>query len=688
MIPLVSAVVDLLPSLPFTEPVAVLAIAITAFLVAPILIERVGVPGIVGIVLAGTALGPNGLHILDHGEAIELLGNAGLVYLLFTVGLELDLRRFFNAPEDAALFGLTSFFLPLIVGTAAGIFLLNLEFWAALLLAAVFASHTLLAYPIVNRLNVTKNPAVTSVFGGILFTDTLALVLLAVVLGVTEGDGLSVWLFAEVGGAVLLLFGGLWLVVPPISRWFFQNTSQESYFEFLFVAALIFAAASVAEGLGLAAILGAFVAGLAINRQITRGGTLMNRIEFFGNAFFIPFFLFHVGMLVDPGVIAGGVRVLQVAAVIIVVMFSTKAVAAMLVSSVKGYSRNETGVLIGLSVGQAAAALAVTLVGFQAALFDASILNAVVLLILVSAVVSPWLTETYGLRLATEDEAESGGEGPYDPTVLLPLSRAAELQRRLLEFAFALKDDPAGTPVHLLTVLSPGASEEDIAESQTDLEAAAEHGGAAEVSVQVETRVNHNVASGIISASAETRADLILMGWEADTSLGGRVFGTIIDQVRRRTTDPVLVSRMGRPINTTERILLVFPPRIAHHDGFSEAVSLAKRLADRLGIEIEAIAVGNRPPPRKYERLLELVEPELAVPVETVADWNALFDRLDDAAESDLVVPLKPREGGIGWSPRLRRLPNEMSEIPPEAFVVITPRQGEPQYAARFFQID
>ena len=206
--PTVLGLLPTLPTLPFEQPVVVLTVALASFFVAPILVERAGLPGVVGIVLAGTALGPNVLGVLEHGDAIVLLGNAGLVYLLFTVGLELDLRRFFNAPEDAALFGLTSFGLPFVVGTVVCIYVLGFDAWGAMLLSAVFASHTLLAYPIVNSLDVTKTAAVTAVFGGILFTDTLALVVLAVVLGVIEG-GLTVGLVAGVVLALLVLFGGI-----------------------------------------------------------------------------------------------------------------------------------------------------------------------------------------------------------------------------------------------------------------------------------------------------------------------------------------------------------------------------------------------------------------------------------------------------------------------------------------------
>ncbi|PSQ10175.1 hypothetical protein BRC93_10800 [Halobacteriales archaeon QS_5_70_15] len=209
-----------------------------------------------------------------------------------------------------------------------------------------------------------------------------SVVVLALALGVIR-DGLTLRLVGGTAVSLVVLFGGLWLVVPPVARWFFRNTGQESYVEFLFLAALIFGAASLAEGLGLAGILGAFVVGIALNRQITRGGTLLNRIEFFGSAFFVPFLLFHVGMLVDPAVVVAGGETLWIAVVVLGAMFPTKAIATAAFSAVEGYGREAAGVLFGLSVGQAAAALAITLLGFDAGVSSAEVLNAVVLMILV-----------------------------------------------------------------------------------------------------------------------------------------------------------------------------------------------------------------------------------------------------------------------------------------------------------------
>ncbi len=678
-----------IPEVPIDEPVFVFTLAIAAFLIGPLVIKRLGQPGIVGIVLLGAALGPGGTGLVDHGDAIILLGEVGLIYLLFTVGLELDLRGFAEDPEGAAIFGLTSFFAPLIVGTAAGVLILDLSIWASLLLAAVFASHTLLAYPIVNQYGITQNPAVTAVFGGILFTDTLALIILAIVVGAIDG-GLTLVLFVEIFVSLGILFAGTWFVAPPIARWFFQNFSEESYFEFLLVATVFFAAASLAELLDIAPILGAFVAGIALNRLIPEGGTLRTRIEFVGNALFIPFFLIHVGMLVDFGVILDGPATLQIAATIIVVMISMKYVAAWTVSRIQGYDENERGVIFGLSTGQAAAALAITLIGFEEGLFTEAVLNAVVLMLLVTAVVSPWLTERAGQRLALGKDVEFGGGAAMDPRILLPLSHNAELQRRLLEFAFVLKGEERDEPVHLLTVIRPntgGNTEETVAATQEELEGLTEVGNEAEVPVDAETRINHNPASGIVQGSIEVQANLIMMGWDASRSVSQRMFGSVIDQVLATTRLPVLVARLGHPINTTRRIFVVVPSGVDHHEGFFETVHLVKKLADRLGVRLTVFVVEDEP--SEYEERFGLVEPEASTEFHGLSGWGDVLPTLSEAAEpDDLIAVLSSRPGEIGWHNELRDVPGRLAELPPESFVILHPRVGDPEYDRQFLRFD
>ncbi|WP_440772668.1 cation:proton antiporter domain-containing protein [Natronorubrum sp. DTA28] len=681
-------VVDAL-GLPLDQPVLVFTIAMAIFLIGPLLVKRLGQPGIVGIVIFGAAIGPGALELVEHSDAIVLLGEVGLIYLLFTVGLEVDIQGFKEAPENAALFGLASFFIPFIVGTIATYTLLFPDnLWAALLLSSVFASHTLLAYPIVNRLGVTKNRAVTAVFGGILFTDTLALVVLAIVSGAVEGE-LTVWLFAQVFLALVVLFGAAWFVIPPLSRWFFQSFSEESYFEFLFVMVAIFAAASLAEILELAPILGAFVAGIALNQLIPEGGTLMNRVEFVGNAFFIPFFLLHVGMLVDPSVILDGPETLQITALIVVVMVVTKGGAAWLVATVQGYTANERDVIFGLSVGQAAAALAITLIGFEAGLFGSEVLNAVVLMLLITALISPWLTERAATSLALEREVGEGDDSAKDPNILLPLSRNAELQQRLLELAFVIKGERGSSPVHVMTVVQPSddqTTETEVARVNDELEELAAAGSAAEVPIETETRVNHNVASGIVQGSVEIEANQIIMGWDAASTFRHRIFGSIIDQVLKRTTLPVLISRLGHPINTTKRIFVVVPIGADHHEGFYEAVHIVKRIAASLGAELHVIVVEGSA--HQFEQLFELVEEDATAEFTELGDWGQLLPTLESESEDDdLIVTISPRRGDVGWHNELEDLPARLAEMPPESFITIHPRQGEPEYDRQYLRL-
>lgn len=677
----------LVSGLPIDEPVYVFTLAIAAFLLGPLLIKRVGLPGIVGIVLLGALLGPGGSGLVAHSDGIILLGEVGLIYLLFTVGLELDLQGFSEDPQGAAFFGLTSFFLPFGVGTVAGIVVLNLEFLAAVLLAAVFASHTLLSYPIVNQYNVTKNKAVTAVFGGILFTDTIALIILAIVTGAVAG-GLSPLLLAQIFGSVLLLFAATWYLAPPIARWFFQNLSEESYFEFLLVLTIFFAAASFAELLSIAPILGAFVAGLALNRLITDGGVLRTRIEFVGNALFIPFFLIHVGMLVDFAVIFDGIRTLEVAAVIITVMLVTKAVAAWLVSKIQGYDTNEFGVMFGLSTGQAAAALAITLIGFDIGLFSEAILNAVVVMLLATAVISPFVTERYATKLALSKDVEVDTSERTDPRILLPLSHNADRQRRLLEYAFVLKGEKKENPVHVMTVIQPQGpkkTETEVSRVRSELDSFTEIGNEVAVPLNVETRINHNPASGIVQSAVETQSNLIVMGWDGGQSFGRQMFGTVIDQVLSKTTLPVHIARLGHPINTTKRILVVVPAGVDRHAGFFENVHFIKKIGAQLGISLRILVVDDDV--EKYEHRFGLVEPDISMEFVSIASWNGLVSTLrEESTEDDFVAVLSSRPGEVGWNTKLQQLPSKIALLPPASFVIMHPREDDPRYDRQFLR--
>ncbi|MHC3437701.1 cation:proton antiporter domain-containing protein [Natrialbaceae archaeon A-gly3] len=663
------------------------------FLTAPLLLQRYRLPGIVGIILVGAAVGPGGLGLLeaDH-DAITLLGEVGLVYLMFIAGLEINLNRFVEYRERSVVFGLLSFLIPQGVATAAGVYVLGLSLPAALLFAAILSSHTLLAYPVVNHLGIRDEEAITVAVGGTILTDTLALLVLAVVIA-SVGEGLEAAFWLELAAGLTIFFLGVWLAVPRLGRWFFRTHHEESYFEFLFVMAVLFASAFLAELAGVEPIIGAFLAGLALNRLISETGPLMNRIEFVGNALFIPFFLLSVGLLVEVSVLLEGPETLVVATSMIVLVVTTKLFAAWLTGRVYDYDRPEILGMFGLSVGQAAAALAIVLIGFETGVpgFDRHMINGVVLMILVVSLLSPALVTRAGTALAREGDLEA-----YDPTdtpqrILLPISREPEYRESLLDLALALRGDRSEEPLHVLSVVRPATDSREtdarVAHAEEVLERMETYAAGAEVPIEDHTRINHNVATGIVNSSVENRISTIVIGWDGTQSREQHVHGHVIDQVLSRSPLLTLVGRIRRPINAARRLVVVLPPGIEHNPGFLEAVHTVKRLAEGTGTSIIALAIGASP--ADLERAISPVDPEVPAEFETVENWTALRSVLEgDVAEDDNVVCLSARRGDPGWQPALRTLPTEISRLTDGNFAIVYPATEERDDERQFLRFE
>ncbi|WP_207588341.1 cation:proton antiporter [Halomontanus rarus] len=673
--------------IPITDSVAIFWLAIVIFLLAPLVLDRYRLPGIVGIILAGAAVGPNGVGLLERGETIVLLGEVGLLYLMFLAGLEIDFAQFVETRERSLAFGLLSFLIPQAVGTAAGVALLGMTVPAASLFASIFASHTLLAFPVVSRLGLTDNESITATIGGTIVTDTIALLVLAVVVAAEVGTLDATFWFQLVLG-VSTFFVLVWVVVPPLSQWFFRTATQESSPEYLFVLAVAFGSAFLAMVAGIEAIVGAFLAGLALNRQIPHRGPLMNRIEFVGNALFIPFFLLSVGMLVDVRVLLEGWETLLVSTTLVVAVLATKWAAAWLTGAAFGYSRAERMAMFGLSLGQAAAALAIVLVGYDVGLFDESVLNGTIVMILVVSVVSPAIVERYG-REVVRTTGRSGGTDDRDQRILVPSSATAQHRRGLFDLAFAIRD---ASPLYALTVVEPGPSvEADVAAAEASLEEVVAYAAGAAVPVITQTRVDHNVASGVLRATVENRISTVVVGWDGADSRGQRVFGEVIDQILVGTDRLVFVSRVRESISATSEVTVVLPPGIEYNQGFDEAVRQLKRIASDVGAPIRALAVdGDGQPARSssanaaegtaqntLEEAFDAVEPEVPTRFEAV-DWEGLIDRLAErTGPSQLVVVVSARRNALGWHPELRTLPKRVSGLTDGNFVIVYPARGE-----------
>src|SRR5690554_1420512 len=351
--------------LPLQNPVLVFSLVLFIILLSPILLRRLNIPGIIGLIISGVIIGPHGFNILENNAAVDLFSTIGLLYIMFIAGLELDLNEFKSNRNKSLLFGFFTFTIPLTLGYPVCRYLLGYDFNASFLTASMFATHTLVAYPIVSKMGVSKNQAVAITVGGTILTDTAVLIILAVIMGNAEGSlGSEFWIKLGVSLTIFSLI--MFLIIPRVAAWFFKKLKEEKHSHYIFVLSVIFFSAFLAEVAGVEAIIGAFMAGLALNKLIPPNSALMNRIEFLGNSLFIPFFLISVGMLVNVKVIFGGTGAWIVAGTLTVVAIAGKWIAAWLTQVTFKYTKAQRQVIFGLSGAHAAATLAVVLVGFNA----------------------------------------------------------------------------------------------------------------------------------------------------------------------------------------------------------------------------------------------------------------------------------------------------------------------------------
>jgi Kef-type K+ transport system membrane component KefB len=398
-------------SLPLGNPVIIFTIVLFIILFAPILFSKIKVPHIIGLILAGVIIGPHGLNLLRRDSSIVLFGTVGLLYIMFLAGLEIDLSEFKKNRNKIIFFGLTTFVLPLTAGVIACYYVLGYGFLSSLLLASMFSTHTLVSYPIASQYGLSSKQAVTLTVGGTMITDILALLILAGVAGITK-DEVSGTFWLQLGLSSIIFVCVVFFLFPIVIRWFFKKY-EDSVSQYVFVLATVFLASFLAEAAGLEAIIGAFFAGLVLNSFVPHSSPLMNRINFVGNALFIPFFLLGVGMLVDVSIIVRGWGALKVAGTITVVAILTKYVAAKLTQKVFKLSKTEGNLIFGLSTSHAAATLAIILVGYNIIIGEAptgepirllneDVLNGTILLILVSCAVSSFVVESASSKLALE----------------------------------------------------------------------------------------------------------------------------------------------------------------------------------------------------------------------------------------------------------------------------------------------
>lgn len=658
--------------LPLTDPVLIFTIELLIILLIPPIVKRAKIPGIVGLILAGMIIGPNGFSVLLRNSSIILLGTIGLLYIMFLAGLELDMHDFKRNRLKSLLFGTLTFLIPLGLGWLLCYHVFHLTFTASLLLASMFSTHTLVSFPIVSRFGLSRNEAVSIAVGGTIITDTAVLLVLAFV-SLSQADG-------GIQGtdvlALLVKFTAFSLAVmlgfPRIGKWFFKSVESEGGAQYLFVLSLVFLAAFLADLAGVEPIIGAFLAGLALNPLVPHTGLLMNRIEFIGNTIFIPFFLLSVGMLVNVKVLFSGGDALTIALLLTVTAIGSKWLASFFSSLLLKLSVLQRRLLFGLTSSHAAATLAVVLVGYDMGLFSTDILNASVLIILFTCLVSSFVTESAALKLA---EAEPLPKLPdVWERILIPIANPQSIPF-LMNFALRLKDPASKEPLFPLLVVSDDVNTEMRIRQHGELIKKIMHDiSPGTDSVQHVSRVNLNISSGISMAIKELLISDIVLGWSAQLRTRELLFGTVIDSVVAQTNKTVWVTRFLYPLNTTARIIIAVPGNARKEVGFTKWLKKIILIAKLVSAEL-VFAANDK----NWQAIFTYLEDNLVhIAARQIAfqSWSSLPMLAKETAEDDLLIAISARPATLSYQKGMEHISRQLNRyFSNRGFIIVYPEQ-------------
>lgn len=640
-------------------------------LVAPALLQRFKLPGLVGFILAGALVGPHGINLLENGEGVRLMAAGGLLYIMSWAGMEINLAGLYKTMHRSLSFGLLTFLFPLVLGGLSSWWLLGLDPAAALLLAGMFSTHTLLSYPIVNRLRLVNDEAVTITVGGTIITDILALLLLTIVTAAEQGT-MSFWFWLKLLAGLSLFTTFAFFLLPKISRWFFQSVESDLTYQFVFVLGVVFSCGVLAELAGLEAIIGAFVAGLVLNRLIPQASPLMERIEFVGNAIFIPAFLFHVGMIINLNVFFKSEQTILVALVLTTLALLTKWLAALVTQRLFGYTPRQRNLIFGLSTSHAAATIAIILIGFEIKLFNEEILNATIFLILATCLVSNYVTDRTGRKMAAEKAVQSLSRSPEGKVnkILVPFSNP-ETVTRLVDFAILLQSPEEKEPVFPLSIiLDEENARQKIRESRQLIEPLLKHAQEQQLTLSPIQRVDVSAVSGISRAAKELLATDIVIGWRPGLTATEKIFGTTYDNLLEQTTEMVFVVHFTRSPMSFKRILVYIGPETDREPGFPDLAVRLVNFSCHLNTPLQLVST-----PEVFKAFGEQVkhrQPEGLHHLDFTEDgWMRMHER---GNQEDMVVIVSARSGAVSYREEMEQLPAYLAESFTErSFVMVFP---------------
>ncbi|TRO64537.1 cation:proton antiporter [Christiangramia sabulilitoris] len=655
-------------TLPLTNPVLKFLIILLIILITPVLLNKIRVPAILGLIIAGAVIGPYGFNLLERDSGIILSGTAGLLYIMFLAGLEIDLGDFKKNGSKSLLFGAYTFSIPMLLGIFGSFYILGYSMQTSVLLASMFASHTLIAYPLVRRMGITRNIAVNISVGGTIITDTLALLVLAVIVGMNKGEvDLYFWVRLFIS---ILIFGLIVLYIfPLLARWFFK-TVTDSVSQYIFVLTLVFLAAFLSEVAGIEGIIGAFLCGLALNPLIPRSSALMNRVEFVGNAIFIPFFLIGIGMLIDYELFFSDSGSLKVGAFMIIVATLGKYLAAILAQKSLKLTSSEGLLIFGLSNAQAAATLAAVLIGYNIItgyteageplrLLSDEVLNGTILMILFTCTVASFVTEKAGRGILAEkainpDEGDAGDK----QRVLIPMKNIDNVDE-LIYLASLLKAGRSDKDLYGLNVIAGIGNPAEREEAEKIIEHARHAASASDYVLNGIIRYDLNLQNAITGVVKENEIGDLILGMHKNSDPSKVSLGYLTESLLFNCEVNIYIFRAFVPLNTVKRHVVLIPPNAEMEPGFYSLLDRLWNLGRNSGLLLQIYAT---PEVLKILDRLNLKDPlnlETSVLEETFhMDWFT-----ENLQPYDNIIFLMFRRGDRAFQSYMENLPAILNSL-------------------------
>lgn len=677
-------------TLPLADPVLKFLLILLIILAAPLLLNKLRIPHLLGLIIAGAIIGPHGFNLVLRDSSIILSGTAGLLYIMFLAGLEIDMADFKRNSTKSLVFGMYTFLIPMILGTVVGIWVLRFNVLTSVLLASMFASHTLIAYPIISKLGISKNKAVSITVGGTMITDTLALLVLTIIVGMASGQvndmfwirlGVSILIFA-----LIVLFG-----FPFIGRWFFKHV-HDNISQYIFVLVMVFLGSFLAQVAGMEAIIGAFLSGLALNRLIPQSSPLMNRVEFVGNAIFIPFFLLGVGMLIDYRTFFTSFETIKVGLIMIIVATAAKYIAAWMTQKTFHLSTDQRSVIFGLSNAQAAATLAAVMVGYNVItgtdangepirLLNESVLNGTILMILVTCTIASFAAQKGAHNIAAQDISDKEENKKESEHILIPVSNE-ETVEELVNLSLAIKSPQNKNGLFALKVIDNHHSDEKaLKQSRRVLQTAVNTAAATDTRMKDLLRYDLSVSNAIASVVKEREITDLVVGLHKEKDIPAAFLGHIVESVLAESSVSTFIYKPAQPISTVRRHLIIIPELAEKEIGFNQIIFRLRNVTQNTGAA--TVFYGSEATLNALKKLLAKKSGEASY-IE-FNDWDDFLIVFRDIKPDDTMWIILSRKEGLSYAPAMARIPKYLNKyFQANSFVLAYPVQAGMNEGTRY----